>query len=261
MNPVVKQAIPAIGLTRIEAVRLMSVQNEAFLKMLRDLSSEQWTAKTDCDPWTVKDIAAHVTGWAEAFGSVGEFSRQLTAGLRRKKELGNLTDAVNQTQVEDRAGLSPAQIMERLERALPRFERFRRRAGVVGRVIPIYEASLLGRTNLAYLMNTIYTRDVFMHRIDISRATSTQLELGRREQRLVEDVLADWGRRTGADAAIELEGPAGGSYLLGRGSSARIEGDAVEMMRVLGGRGRVSSLRLSGDVPAAEAWLGKGCPF
>lgn len=261
MSTFVEQAIPAIGLTRIEAVRLMSAQNQAFLKTLKGLSSEQWTAKTDCAPWTVKDIAAHVTGWAEAFNSVGEFRHQLVMGLKRRNELGNLTDAVNQTQVDDRTHLSPDEIIGDLERALPRFERFRRRAGVVGKVIPIYESSLLGRTNLAYLMNTIYTRDVFMHRIDITRATSTELELGRREQRLIEDVLADWGERTGADATIELEGPAGGTYLVGTGSVARIEGDAVEMVRVLGGRGRVSSLRLSGDVPAVEAWLTKGCPF
>lgn len=255
------QPIPAVGLSRVEAVRLMSSQNDALLGVLRGLTAEQWDAKTDCEPWTVKDIAAHVLGWAEALTSVKEFRRQLVEGTRRKRELGNLTDAVNQVQVDDRVDLPPEQILERLDAALPRFERVRRRVGVVGKAIPMYEGSLLGRTNVAYLMNTVYTRDAFMHRVDITRATSTELHLGRREQRLIEDVLVDWSRRTGAAATLHLEGPAGGSYVVGTGAIATIEGDAIEFTRVLAGRGRISSLRLFGNVPAAEGWLSRGCPF
>ncbi len=255
------QPIPAVALSRVEALRLMSAQNQALLGVLRGLTPEQWDARTDCQPWTVKDIAAHVLGWAEAFTSFKEFRRQLVGGMRRRRELGNLTDAVNQVQVDDRADLPPEQILRRLEAALPRFERVRQRVGAVGKAIPMYESSLLGRTNVAYLMNTVYTRDAFMHRVDITRATSTQLHLGRREQRLIEDVLVDWSRRTRAAATLHLEGPAGGSYVVGRGAIATIEGDAVEVARVLAGRGRISSLRLFGNVVAAEGWLARGCPF
>ncbi|MFP5352324.1 MAG: maleylpyruvate isomerase family mycothiol-dependent enzyme [Actinomycetota bacterium] len=255
------EVVPAVALTRIEANRLMSSQYEALLSTLRELPEDAWHAVTDCDPWTVKDIVAHLIGWAEAMTSFAQFRRQLFEGRRRARELGNLLDAVNQVQVDDRASMSPQQLLERWEVVMPRFERLRRRAGVVGKALPFYEGSVIGFTNVAYLASTIYTRDAFMHRIDISRAADTELRLGRREQRLIEDVLVDWSRRTGAAARVNLEGPAGGSYLVGTGAIATIEGDAVEMARVLAGRGRISSLRLFGNVPAAEGWLEKGCPF
>lgn len=254
-------AIAAVGLTRIEAMRLMTSQNQALLETLRGLSGEQWSATTDCAPWTVKDIVAHLLGWAEALTSFSQFRRQLLEGRARTKEMGNLLNAVNQVQVDDRAEMGPEEVLQRWESVLPKFERLRTRVSAVGKVIPFYEGSLIGFTNVAYLANTIYTRDVFMHRIDISRATGTELHLGRREQRLMEDVLFDWATRTGAAARVDLEGPAGGSYLVGTGQIATIQGDAIEMARVLAGRGRISSLRLFGNVPAAEAWLAKGCPF
>ena len=261
MNTRTAEAVPAVALTRIEANRLMSSQYEALLATLRELPPEAWHAVTDCDPWTVKDIVAHLVGWAEALTSASQFRRQLFEGRRRTKEMGNLLNAVNQVQVDDRAPMSPAQLLERWEVVMPKFERVRRGAGTVGRILPFYEGSIIGFSNVAYLANTIYTRDTFMHRIDISRATSTELHLGPREQRLMEDVLVDWSRRTGAAARVDLEGPAGGSYLVGTGQIATIEGDAVEVARVLAGRGRISSLRLFGNVPAAESWLAKGCPF
>lgn len=261
MSAQTSRAVPAVGLSRIEAMRLMTAQNQALLATLRGLSPEQWSAVTDCAPWTVKDIVAHLVGWAEAMTSISQFRRQLVEGRRRTKEMGNLLNAVNQVQVDDRSDMEPQEVLQRWESVLPKFERFRARAGAVGKVIPFYEGSLIGLTNVAYLANTIYTRDVFMHRIDISRATSTELHLGRREQRLIEDVLVDWARRTGAAATINLEGPAGGSYLVGTGAIATIEGDAIDLARVLAGRGRISSLRLLGNVPAAEGWLSEGCPF
>lgn len=261
MDTQVGESVPAVALTRIEANRLMSSQYEALLTTLRELPPDAWDAVTDCDPWTVKDIVAHLVGWAEGLTSASQFRRQLFEGRRRTKEMGNLLNAVNQVQVDDRSHMSPEQLLERWETVIPRFERFRRGAGAIGKVVPFYEGSLIGLTNVAYLANTIYTRDTFMHRIDISRATSTELRLGRREKRLLEDVLVDWSRRTGAAARVNLEGPAGGSYVVGTGAIATIEGDAVEMARVLAGRGRISSLRLFGNVPAAEEWLAKGCPF
>src|SRR5687767_2442979 len=243
------EAVRAVGLTRIEANRLMSSQYDALLTTLRELPPEGWQAVTDCDPWTVKDIVAHLVGWAEALTSVSQFRRQLFEGRRRTKEMGNLLNAVSQVQVDDRASMSPEQLVVRWEVVMPKFEKVRRGGGTIGKVLPYYEGSLIGFTNVAYLANTIFTRDTFMHRIDISRATSTELHLGRREQRLMEDVLVDWSRRTGAAARINLEGPAGGYYLVGTGPIATIEGDAVEMASVLAGRGRIASLRLFGNVP------------
>lgn len=239
----------------------MAQQNEELLAVLRSLSGDDWNAPTDCAPWTPKDIAAHILGWAEAFTSFGEFRRLYASAFKRRSEFSNITHATNQVQVDERKDMSPDEIVTRLGTALPRFAAFRARFGGPGRFVPFYDPGLLGRATLAYLMTTIFTRDVFMHRIDITRATSKPMVVGLREARLIEDVVVDWARRTGATATVRLSGPAGGAYRVGPGETATIEGDAVAFSRVLAGRGRISDLRLSGDVPAAESWLAKGCPF
>lgn len=229
--------------------------------MLRTLSPEAWEATTDCAPWTVRDIVAHILGWAEALTSFKEAGHQLIAGRRRSKELGNPVDGQNQVQVDERAHLSPEELLGRLDATLPRFSRFCRRAGKVGRVVPLYDGTILGLTNVNYLLNTIFTRDHFMHRVDIARATGAEMVLGASEARMIEDVACDWARRRKVRALITLTGPAGGSYLLGGRPEASIEGDAVVFARVLAGRGHPDELQLAGDVKAAETWLSAGCPF
>lgn len=239
----------------------MEHQNDEFVALLRSLSETEWAAPTDCAPWTPKDIAAHVLGWAVAFPSIKELGRLYKTAFKDRKEFANLTDAVNEVQVRDRKHLSPAEIVEGLEVQLPRFTAFRRRIGGPARYVPLYDPGILGRATFGYLLNTIFTRDVFMHRIDIARAAGKELALGPREQRLIEDVVVDWGRRRDADVTLRLTGPVGGSYRIGSGTKATIEGDAISFARVLAGRGRISDLGLTGDVPAAESWLAKGCPF
>lgn len=244
-----------------EAVVLTEEQDRALIDMLRTLSPEAWEATTDCAPWKVRDIAAHVLGWAEALTSFKEAGHQVIASRRRVKEMGNAVDAQNQVQVDERAHLSPDELLERLEDALPRFSRFCHRAGRVGRVLPLYDGTILGLTNFNYLLNTIFTRDHFMHRIDISRATGAELVVGPSEARLIEDVVCDWERRRKVRALVTLTGPAGGAYRLGRSPEAAVEGDAIVFARVLGGRGRPDELQLGGDVRTAEIWLTEGCPF
>ena len=257
---VIPAAVPR-NLTRAEAAALTQEQDRALVDMLRTLSPESWDATTDCAPWTVRDIVAHILGWAEALTSFREAGHQVIASRRRVKELGNPVDAQNQVQVDERAHLSPEELLQRLEETLPRFSRFCARAGRVGRVLPLYDGTILGLTNVNYLLNTIFTRDHFMHRIDIARATGAELVLGRSEARLLEDVVADWGRRRNVRSAVSLTGPAGGHYILDARPEASIEGDAVAFARVLAGRGRPEEMKLSGDVKQAEAWLAAGCPF
>ena len=244
-----------------EAAELTAQQDRALIDMLRTLGPESWDATTDCAPWTVRDIVAHILGWAEALTSFREAGHQLVAARRRVKEFGNPVDSQNQVQVDERADLSPDELLDRLEETLPRFSRFCRGAGRIGRVVPLYDGTILGLTNVNYLLNTIFTRDHFMHRVDISRATGAELVVGGSEARLIEDVVCDWGRRRNVSALVDLTGPAGGAYLVGSPPEASIEGDAIVFARVLAGRGRPDELSITGDVKRAEAWLLEGCPF
>jgi hypothetical protein len=128
-------------------------------------------------------------------------------------------------------------------------------------VLPLYDGTILGLTNVNYLLNTIFTRDHFMHRIDVARATGAELVVGPSEVRLLEDVLCDWTRRRKVRALVTLTGPAGGAYMLGGSPEAAIEGDAIVFARVMAGRGHPDELQITGDVKGAERWLREGCPF
>lgn len=251
----------ATPLNRAENQALMVSQYDALFDLLRSLAPDEWDAVTDCDPWTVKDIAAHLIGWGAAFTSPAEYARQLVARRRFKEQLGDTTDAQNQVQVEMRKHLSPQELLRDLEEVLPRFRRVRNVFGYAGKVLPLYLPGLLGFTNVSYLMMTIFNRDAFMHRVDIARATGRDLVLGGPEARLLEDVAVDWSRRVGAAARLHLTGPAGGEYLVGTAPRADLSVDAVAFARVLAGRGDPSEVDVSGDEQAAHAWLTKGCPF
>jgi hypothetical protein len=46
------------GLDGAEARRVAGTQSDLMLTLLRDLSDEEWAAATDCEGWSVHDLAA-----------------------------------------------------------------------------------------------------------------------------------------------------------------------------------------------------------
>jgi hypothetical protein len=91
-------------------------------------------------------------------------------------------------------------------------------------------------------MDVIYTRDAWLHRVDLARATGQPLELTQNhDARLVADVVRDWADRHGRPFRLRLDGPAGGSYERGAGGEEH-NLDAVEFCRILSGRGKGSGL-------------------
>jgi hypothetical protein len=98
---------------------------------------------------------------------------------------------------------------------------------------------------LGYLVDVIYLRDLWMHRVDTSLATGAPLELTTdHDGRIVADVVGEWARRHGQPFSLTLTGPAGGSYAntVDGTSAEAIELDAVEFCRTLAGRIRGSGL-------------------
>jgi len=82
----------------------------------------------------------------------------------------------------------------------------------------------------------ILTRDPWMHRLDLARATGQDLVLtADHDGVLVADVVAEWARRHGQPYQLELTGPAGGSWTSGTGGE-EIVMDAADFCRVLSGR-------------------------
>ena len=117
---------------------------------------------------------------------------------------------------------------------MPRSLRARGRIPAPLRALRVPFGPPLGVRSLGYLMGRIYTRDAWMHRVDIARATGRELVLtGEHDGRLVADVVEEWARAHRRPFRLLLTGPAGGTF--GDGGE-RVELDAVEFCRVVSGR-------------------------
>ena len=250
------RALPGIG--RREAIELAAAENAAFIAELKALPPAAWDGITDCDPWTVKDVAAHVLGWGELAMSWSEFRHQMAAALRGWRS--NPVHAQNALQVEERAHLSPEDVVTRLEIALPALLRLRRRLSLPGRLVPFYNP-LLGVTTLGFVADMIFTRDVLAHRIDVSISAGTEISVGPHDQRVLGDCIRHWTRITRASLRFELADPLGGNFVTADDPIATVRGTGMDIIRVFSGRLEPASLEIEGDREQALAWLGVPCPF
>jgi uncharacterized protein (TIGR03083 family) len=235
-------------LSRSDAMTLAAEELDRFLDVLRSLAPADWQRPTECEPWDVRAMATHVLGATESHSSIRETIHQTRA--YRKAKSGPMIDAMTSLQIRDRADLSPDDVVARFERAAPRSVRSRRRMPAPLRrmrmkVDPPFASE---RWRLGYLMDVIYNRDAWMHRVDISRAIGRDPVLtAEHDGRLVADIVSEWARRHGKSFTLTLTGPAGGAYIAGDGGE-QMELDAVEFCRILSGRAQGTGL-LTTEVP------------
>ncbi len=235
-------------LTHDEAMRLQAHELERTLALLRSLDDAAWSAATDCPAWDIRSMYQHVLGACEAGASMRENVHQLRRARRyRKHNGGPLEAALSSVQVNERCDLSPGQIVERLAAIASKTVRGRARTPAFVRQYaklavdgPVHESWKLG-----YLIDTIYLRDLWMHRVDATHALGRQIELSAdHDGRIVDDVVAEWAWRHGKPFVLDLTGPAGGSYVHDRdlpGAEA-ITLDAVDFCRTLAGRVHAAGL-------------------
>ena len=236
-------------LAHTEAMRLQAAELDRTLALLRSLDAASWTVQTGCCPaWDVRAMYQHVLGACEAGASIRENASQFGRALVfRRRHGGPLEAALSAVQVRARAGLSPAQVIDRLAAVAPATVRGRSRVPEIVRRNarlkidgPVHETWRLG-----YLIDLVYLRDLWMHRIDAALTVGRPPELTPgHDGRVVSDVVADWARRHGQPFVAELTGPAGGTYAShpGRPGAERIELDAVEFCRTLAGRAPATGL-------------------
>src|SRR6266516_3483631 len=68
---------------------------------------------------------------------------------------------------------------------------------------------------LGYVLDVLGLRDLWMHRVDLARATGRPLALGAHDRVVVAQVIADLGWAwAGPAVLLELTGPAGGRWAL-----------------------------------------------
>jgi uncharacterized protein (TIGR03083 family) len=233
---------------RDTALRLAATEYDRFAVQLRALGPEEWRRPTDCPAWDVRAMAGHVLGMAEMVATVRQFVAQNVATARA----GGGVDALTAHQVRREARLSPEELVDRVASVAPRAVRGRRRLSrAIGRVTMPEEEVVGDRTerwSFAYLFDVVLTRDTWMHRIDIARATGRDLlPTPEHDGVLVADVVAEWAERHGSPHRLRLTGPAGGTWTTGRGGP-ELEVDAVEFCRILSGRGTGEGL-LAQQVP------------
>ena len=230
-------------LPRDVAMRLAAAEYERFADTLRALRPGDWTRPTDCPGWDVRAMAAHALGMVEMAASVRENYRQLRLARRRG---GVPIDALTGLQVDERQHMTPEEIIGRFAARASKAARGRRRTpGFIRRRVMPEPQQVGGRDEawtIGYLVDVILTRDPWMHRADIARATGAAHVLtAEHDGVLVADVAAEWAARHGQPYTQRLTGPAGGTWASGEGGPL-IETDAVEFCRLLSGRGHADGL-------------------
>lgn len=240
-------------LPRDVAMRLAETEYRRTAEALAALGPEDWTRPTDCPAWDVRQMACHTIGMAAMTTSPLELARQQRkAGADAKSRGIDSLTALTALQVSERAGWTPDEVVAGMREVGPKAYRGRRRTPgfVRNRALPEKQV-LSGQEetwSIGYLIDVILTRDPWMHRMDIARATGRAPELtAEHDGVIVADVVAEWASRHDEPYQLELTGPAGGTWRRGAGGE-QIRMDAIDFCRALSGRGDAPGL-LSVEVP------------
>lgn len=238
------RAIPALA--HQEARAMATHELERFLSLVTSLSPDDWEQPTACPLWNVKQMLAHVTGAAASYARWSEFKRQGNPRVQRPYRASGLSllDSLNQIQVDDRANATPAALIDELREVGPRAIATRAKLPALLRVIrlPVPEAG--GIIPIGYLTDLIYTRDMWMHRLDICRATHREMSMtAKHDGRITALVVRDLVKKLTphlhrASIVYTLTGTGGGIWQFGHKGSvlASIVLDVLDFHLLASGR-------------------------
>jgi uncharacterized protein (TIGR03083 family) len=218
-----------------EAMALAETEYERFADLLTSLSDDEWSTPTDCDRWNVANVTSHLIAMSQMIAAFPvEMVRQQRASKPLIAELGlPKFDAWTEYQAKMHTGgkVLVESYRAHYPRALRRRQRFPKMLRGVRMPQPPY-----GWWSFTYMLDDILTRDVWMHRVDVSRATGRDLLLTpEHDGRFVANIVRDLGARWDRPFNLTLTGPAGGEYVKGSGGP-EIRVDAIEFCRILSGR-------------------------
>ena len=245
---------------RDQAAAIGEAEGSATLAMLRQLRDSDWQRPTDCTEWDVRAMVSHLVGQCEDGIGLRTMMRRELVGKRRYPDKPGV-DAHMAVQVDDHRSDSGPDLVERFALLWPQAVAARRRRPGLMRWTTVNSGvPSMPRFTIGYLLDIIYNRDLWMHRVDLVHATGHPRVAGEHERRIVEQVIRDlalgW---TGPPVALELTGPAGGSWQIGSGQPiAHVRADAVAYMRTVAGRDDNAAVELvsgnqSGLAPVQKA--------
>ena len=237
-----------------EAHRLMTDAFERLLRLLESLHADDWSKPTACTAWDVHDMVAHQAGGYLSGVSLREMLRQY-GRIPKKGQLPE--DAINELQVGERKSKPPAELIAELKQV-----------GAIAIHNWAYEFKAIkwfgiphpvaGFMTIRELMWVTHSRDTWMHRMDICRATNRPFEQtrehdGRIVELVIRDVAGKLRKRLGGKAiTLTLTGIAGGVWQVGEGApAAGLEMAALDFNIFVSGRFSheegMQRAKLSGD--------------
>lgn len=256
--------------TRREAYKLARDEYELISDLIQSLSADDWQRPTGCTLWDVKSMVSHIAGGLAAYTSWAQLKRQYSPWSHKpyKGRFTDVVDLVNAVQVDDRRAHSPEELIAELRAVGPKALRMRSRIPVPLRAIRV-PAGAFGSISVGYLVDIIYPRDLWMHRLDICRATGRKMSLtsehdGRIVALVVRDLAQSLTPKLGdASVLYDLRGTAGRIYKVGRHPSpdATIRMDLLDFNLLASGRikpEQVKALRIveiEGDSGLADLVL------
>ncbi len=229
------------ALDHTTAMRLARDEYTRVADVVVGLSPDQWTLPTDCAEWDVRAMVAHICGMAAMAATPWETNRQMKAAKKEVARTGvEPIDALTGLQVSERAHKTPEELTAELDAIGPKAARGRRLMPpfIRNRRLPEEQSmeELSEWWTIGYLTDIVLTRDPWMHRVDLSRATGKEMILSENHDGvLIDDVVREWAGRHGQPYRLRLTGPAGGTWSAGDGGP-ELELDAVEFCRILSGR-------------------------
>ena len=222
-----------------EAQRLTTEAFDRLLQLLASLHPDDWSKPTACTAWDVKDMVAHQAGGYLSGVSYREMFRQYTQIPKR----GQLPeDAINELQVGERKSKTPAELITELKQvgsiAIHNWAHGFNAIKWIAVPHPVG-----GFMSVRYLMWVTHSRDTWMHRLDICRATNRPFEqTPEHDGRIVELVVLDVAKKLknklgGRAITLVLTGIAGGRWQIGSGVPvAEMEMDALDFNIFVSGR-------------------------
>jgi uncharacterized protein (TIGR03083 family) len=250
-------------ITRAEARALAEAELQCFLALVETLGPEDWSQPTACTLWNVQQMLAHQAGAYAGYASWREFFRQFS---QRPGPGQQIVDATNACQVADRAGRTPAELIAELRAVGPKAIAARQRVPRLLRQIGVPDP-IAGVLRVGHLLDEIYTRDTWMHRLDIVRATGRSMALSaEHDGRIVALIVRDLAHMLapklgGKSILLVLAGPAGGTWRLGADPTptATNRMDALDFNIYASGRFDYAEARaravVEGDAALGEAAL------